>query len=106
MPGVLHYELILHNTSRDNVDHDISIFFRHEVGKIKDEFEELPAGWPGYKTINLLVKRADGLFIYAATVCRFIKRNEQWSPQDLLDLIVSNDSANNLLKRKRSEVPH
>jgi hypothetical protein len=54
---------------------------------------DLPVDWPGEETINLLVLRAHGLFIYAATVCRFIEESgEQWPPHDLLLLVLSDDS--------------
>ena len=44
------------------------------------------------------------MFIYAATVCRFIKSEEEWPPQDLLDFFVPNNSAGHLLKWKH-EIP-
>jgi hypothetical protein len=53
-----------------------------------------------------IVKRAHGLFIYAATVCHLIKRNEEWPLQELLNLFILNNSANDPLKRKRSEITH
>jgi hypothetical protein len=91
MPGILHLDLALHDVSRGTVDRDISIFFRDEFKKIRDDFTKLPVDWPGEQKISLLVRRADGLFIYAATVCRFIKDNDQWPPQDLLDLFVPDE---------------
>lgn len=99
MPGISHLDLALHDVSRGTVDRDISIFFRDEFEKIRDDFTKLPVDWPGDQKISLLVRRADGLFIYAATVCRFIKDNDQWPPQDLLDLFVPGEGPTHSLER-------
>src|SRR5436305_11883559 len=66
MPDILHRDLALHKISRTIVDKDISIFFEHELEKIRN-------GWPGKEKISVLVAKAQGLFIYAATMCRFIE---------------------------------
>ena len=63
-----------------------AIFLRDKFREIREEFEYLLANWPRDDKIKHLVERADGLFIYTATVCRFFKGNGQWLPQDLLDL--------------------
>jgi hypothetical protein len=39
MSGILHYDLLLHDVPRATVDDDISAFFRHELGEIRDEVE-------------------------------------------------------------------
>jgi hypothetical protein len=57
---------------------------------MREEFEYLPSHWPGDDRIERLVQRANGLFIYAATVCRFIKGDGQWLQQDLLDVVLPN----------------
>ena len=93
MPKILHHDLALHKISRTTLDRDISIFFRDKFREIRDDFGNLPIDWPGDQKIRLLVKQADGLFIYAATMCRFIKDDEQWPPQDLLDILVRDDDS-------------
>jgi len=93
MPRAIYHDLALHNISRAAVDHDITIFLRDEFKQIRDTFEDLPANWPGDEKIKYLVQRADGLFIYAATICRFIKGDGQWLPQKLLDLVVLDNSS-------------
>jgi hypothetical protein len=100
MPGILHHDLVLDGVSRDIVDHDISVFLRYQFTEIRNVFEDLPADWPGNEKIALLVKKSEGLFIYAATACRFVKNNGQWSPQHLLDLFIHNDSESQLQKKK------
>ena len=106
MPGILYHDLVLHDVCRAVIDHDISIFFRHMLGEIKDEFEDLSEDWPGDEKVNYLVKKADGLFIYAATVCRFIKDDEKMSPQDLLNYFVPCNVVKDSLEQPHSEIPH
>jgi hypothetical protein len=88
MPAILHHDLVLHDVPRIIVDCDISVFLRVQFREISSNSEYLPAAWPGDKTIDYLVQKADGLFIYAATVCRFIKTNDQWSPRHLLEVFL------------------
>jgi hypothetical protein len=92
MPGILHHDLVLDDVSWAAVDHDISVFFRDQFTEIRNIFEDLPANWPSDEKIALLVKKAKGLFIYAATVCRFVKNNGQWPPQDLLDFFIPSNT--------------
>ena len=63
------YRVNLHDIDADN---DISNFVRHELGEIQKERPGLDADWPGEENIEDLTQRANGLFIYAATACRFI----------------------------------
>ncbi|KAF8534356.1 WD40-repeat-containing domain protein, partial [Trichophaea hybrida] len=66
-----HQDFVLHDISQPIIQHDLTIFLRYELGIIQTE-RDLPPDWPGKGTISHLVQRAGGLFIYAATVCRFI----------------------------------
>jgi hypothetical protein len=88
----LHCNLVLHYVSRTIIDCDISVFFRQRFRKITDELEDLPTEWSGGETLVVLVQQADGLFIYATTVCRFIRGDGQWPPQKLLDLLIIPDN--------------
>jgi hypothetical protein len=100
MPGIILHDLALHDVSRDAVDHDIAIFLRDKFRKMREEFE-IPANWPGDDKIEHLVNRASGLFIYTATVCRFIEGDGWWLPQDLLDLVLP-EARPGQLSRKRN----
>lgn len=62
---------MLHNISPSVVDHDISIFLRYNLRRLGQE-HKLEAGWPEDKVIRRLVQHTSGLFIWAATACRFI----------------------------------
>jgi hypothetical protein len=96
MPGILYRDLALHQISSTIVDNDISIFFQRKLKEIRDASDDLPTDWPGKETISTLVLKARGLFLYAATVCRFIEQGgEQWPPDDLLRLFLPNESTDN-----------
>jgi len=77
MPGILHRDLVLNNVPREIIDNDISIYFRHELR----DFELSP------QIITCLTEKACGLFIWAATACRFIK-NGKLASSKRLSLIV------------------
>jgi hypothetical protein len=72
MPDAEHQDFVLHNISPSIVDHDISVFFGYKLNRIRRE-QCLDARWPGDEVIQRLIQIADGLFIWAATACRFIQ---------------------------------
>jgi hypothetical protein len=101
MQGFVYHDLVLHDIPRAAIDHDIELFFRDKFREIREDFEDLPPNWPRDDKIKHLVERADGLFIFAATVCRFIKGDGQWFPQYLLDLILPDAKSGQLPEWKR-----
>lgn len=66
MPGILHRDLVLNNVPQKVIDDDISIYFRHELRDIELSVQ----------VITRLTEKACGLFIWAATACRFIKNGK------------------------------
>jgi WD40 repeat protein len=86
MTEVIHHEEVLHQVSRSIVDHGVALFLRHEFDIItKERF--LKENWPGAEIIKELVQKADRLFIYAATVCRFIG-DRNFLPNKRLALVL------------------
>jgi hypothetical protein len=71
LPYAEHMDFVLHNISQSIIDHDISIFLEYNL-KLVTEEHHLSAGWPGKQIVEQLVHSANGLFIWAATACRFI----------------------------------
>ncbi|KAF4962175.1 hypothetical protein FSARC_9749 [Fusarium sarcochroum] len=71
---------ILHETADNIIESDLSVFIKHELLDIHSKYnrsssynnEKLPGDWPGEPTIQCLVKMSKSLFIFAATVCRFV----------------------------------
>ena len=105
MPGTIYHDLVLHDIPRAVVNQDISVFFKVKFREMSDGFEDLATDWPGDKKIDLLVQRAEGLFIYAATVCRFIKGHQQWPPQYLLSVFLPSDGSDCHHNRKH-DIPY
>lgn len=104
MPDILHHDLILHDVPRVVVDHDITVFLRVKFREIRENAEYIPVDWPGDETIDLLVKKSAGLFIYAATVCRFIKANDQASPRQLLQDFVLGEKPSSLSDQTNKKI--
>lgn len=84
-------EIILHEIAQDVVEHDLLVFLQHELAIIRNEYNRsvqeyrrLEADWPGRGKINTLVTMAIPLFIFAATVCRFLSDRRCGDPNDKL----------------------
>jgi hypothetical protein len=89
-------DLVLHDMPTQIVEHDIIVFLEDEFKKIRHDFNltvgderKLPPDWPGRPIIQSLAQMAVPLFIFAATVCRFVgdyrRRNPRARLQTVLD---------------------
>jgi hypothetical protein len=92
-------DLILHEIPSQVIENDIAIFLQHETEMIKTcwdasvpERRKLPDNWPGSDCIRLLTKRAAPLFIFAATVCRFIADRRHGNPEEQLQRFLENSA--------------
>ena len=99
LPGALHRDLSLHNIPRAMIDNDILIFFEHKLREIRNASDYLPVGWPGKEATHHLVSRSNGLFVYAAILCRFIEGDVQQSPDDLLRLLLDDNTTDSSLRQ-------
>jgi hypothetical protein len=77
-------DVSLHQISEFVIEHDITAYLRYELARIRDDYnsltfddQQLPPNWPGERDIQTLVHMSIPLFIFAATVCRFIG-DETW----------------------------
>ena len=87
-----HRDFILHQIScqtadygivnHDTVNHDVYTLLRHEFDRIR-KHHRLHKDWPGEPILDHLVCKANGLFIYASTVCLFIRHQDYYPPQRL-----------------------
>jgi hypothetical protein len=80
-------DLVLHKIPAEIVEHDIIVFLNDEFKKIRHDFNmtvgnerKLPPDWPGRPIVQSLARMAVPLFIFAATVCRFIGDRKRDSP--------------------------
>ncbi|KAF1816850.1 hypothetical protein P152DRAFT_510201 [Eremomyces bilateralis CBS 781.70] len=81
-----HQDFVLHGIEPSIVDRDISIFLRNKLGLIRRKYQ-LQADWSEESAITFLVRSSDGLFIWAATACRFIEQGGQLA-QGRLSLLL------------------
>jgi hypothetical protein len=87
-----HQDFVLHNISPSIIDSDISIFLKNNLGIIRRE-RYLAADWPGEQTIKRLVQSAGGLFIWAATACRFVSDGGLFAARRLSLILQGDNSA-------------
>jgi hypothetical protein len=82
--------LKLHEVKPEVVNNDIGLFFRMKLaGLVKNRSDcNLTEEWPSPSDIEILCKKAAGLFIYASTVVKFIA-SEIDLPTEMLTLITS-----------------
>ena len=86
MPKILHRRLDLRSIPRDVVEHDLYVFMKQKLGRIKSTSNP---DWLDEKVLVSLVQKADCLFIYAATICLFIE-NSYDAPEDCVSNILLN----------------
>jgi len=87
LSGEAYRDFILHNIPLDTVNADISTFFLQKLSPLKAK-HGLATPWPDEQTVEQLVERAAGLFIYAATTLRFI-RDGIHDPEEQLSLVLT-----------------
>jgi hypothetical protein len=102
MPPILHHDLLLDAVPRAIVDQDIRVFLGNEFSKIQDRFEKVVTNWPSEDKMELHVRRAEGLFIYASTVCLFIRSHDDWPPKKMLNMILYSVSMDGTRKTSRN----
>ena len=82
--------LRLHDVKRSLVDSDIELFFRTQltdIAKTRSDCD-FTQDWPSTSDINILCKKAAGLFIYASTVIKFVTFKSR-TPTEQLGRIIS-----------------
>ncbi|KAK6362986.1 hypothetical protein TWF730_000434 [Orbilia blumenaviensis] len=83
-------DLVLHEVPK--IQEDISTFIRHELKRTTENSEyRLPENWPEEERTQKLIDMATPLFIYAATLCRFITDNKQ-HPEQRVRLLTEHDA--------------
>ena len=88
LPGGAYQDFVLHDIPLTTVNHDISVFFQQKLSLVKAENKQLRTPWPDEQTIQRLVEKSAGLFIYAATTYRFIQ-DKAYDPEEQLALILA-----------------
>ena len=78
--------LVLHNVEPTQVDNDIRLFFKHKCFELVRGRPGLD-GWPTNEQLDLLCKRAGGLFVHAAATIKFVEKRGT-NPKKQLGLLL------------------
>lgn len=88
-------DLTLHTIPDTVVENDLRTYFNHELARIRDDYNntvsqdrKLPSTWPGLSVIEDLAQIANPLFIFAATVCRFLADRRSGAPNTKLRKVL------------------
>jgi hypothetical protein len=92
IPQAEHQDFVLHNIQPAIVNYDISLFLKHNLQIIGQEWALGPK-WPGEEVLRQLVFYASGLFIWAATACRFIREGRRFAHKRLDAILKGSSSA-------------
>jgi hypothetical protein len=87
--------LRLHEVDRSSVDGDIRLYLKTELANIHETRKDqctFPVEWPISYDIDILCKKAAGLFIHASTIIKFVSSKDD-VPTDRLDLTVGSETA-------------
>ena len=111
MSSDVHQDVVLQDIPPTIIEHDISVFLKDEFAKIRDEFNHLhptgsslPLDWPGESNIQTLTKIASPLFIFAATMCRFLG-DKRWDPQEQLAAVLEYQATSQASQLDRTYYP-
>ncbi|KAH8696020.1 hypothetical protein BGW36DRAFT_407989 [Talaromyces proteolyticus] len=85
------------------IEYDITLFLNDRFSKIRKE-RSLPLNWPGDDKIQAVTKMAVPLFIFAATVCRFVG-DRKWRPEKRLEDLLANPAVASASKMDRTYRP-
>lgn len=96
-------DFILHEVSVAVVEHDIALFLNHEFADIRESYE-LDTDWPGEAAITQLAHLAVPLFIFAATVSRYI-RDSAVHPKKQLEYFLESATANKASGMDKTYLP-
>jgi hypothetical protein len=91
IPQAEHQDFVLHDIELAIINHDISLFLQHHLGIIGQEWT-LGVSWPSEQVLRQLVTYASGLFIWAATACRFIREGKQLARRRLDRILKASSS--------------
>ncbi|KPA35358.1 vegetative incompatibility protein het-e-1, partial [Fusarium langsethiae] len=105
-------DLVLHDIPAQIVEHDIIVFLNDEFKKIRHDFNmtvgderKLPPDWPGRPTVQSLAQMAVPLFIFAATVCRFVGDSRRRNPRTRLQTVLDQGRRSHVSQLEQTYTP-
>ena len=111
MAADAHQDVVLQDIPPTTIENDISVFLKDEFTKIREEFNyirsagsSLPSDWPGESEVRTLTKIASPLFIFAATICRFVG-DKRWDPKEQLAAVLEYQATSQASQLDRTYFP-
>ncbi|OJD17129.1 hypothetical protein AJ78_02774 [Emergomyces pasteurianus Ep9510] len=84
-------DLVLHELPTPVIEHDIRTFLKDRLKKLQT-MHALSSDWPGEDITEILVRKSVPLFIFAATICRFIGDGRKHPERRLAAILQSKTS--------------
>ncbi|KAF2840255.1 HET-domain-containing protein [Patellaria atrata CBS 101060] len=103
MPDGTYKDLILQQVAKETIEHDIRLFLEYELGEIQ-QHRSLSPNWPSKTQMQALVDLAVPLFIFAATMCRYIG-DQRDNPRKRLEAILQYQSVTHISKLDKTYLP-
>ena len=103
LPKAEHQDFILHNIAPAIVDQDISKFLGYNLKIIRRECH-LASNWPCEQDIGRLIQNANGLFVWMATACRFIREGKRFAKKRLTLILEGGSSAVTEPEKRLNEI--
>lgn len=100
-----HRDLVLNELPLPVIEEDIRLFLNDKLSKIRVEESVFDIDWPGNDQIERLVKMATPLFIFAATICRFIVESGSEGPKERLQEFLSDPATASEDQMDRTYLP-
>jgi hypothetical protein len=107
----VHQDVILQDIAKDTIKYDITSFLRTEFQRIRDDYNHLhseesflPQDWPAEQNIKALSEMAVPLFIFAATVARFVG-DPRWNPKKRLAEVLKSQLNSQASKLDKTYLP-
>ncbi|CRG88389.1 hypothetical protein PISL3812_05419 [Talaromyces islandicus] len=92
VPEDVRENIELHKISQPIIKQDIATFLQYRFAQIQEQYIKngwpLPLNWSGLEAMSVLVEMAVPLFIFAATLCRFVEDSAWSDPTGQLEKVL------------------
>lgn len=77
--------------SSETNERDVKAYIHHRMAavRLQNEYLDLPSDWPGASRVDALTLRASGLFVWAATACRYVENGQD--PEERLAQLLRSE---------------
>ncbi|KAK5733279.1 hypothetical protein LTS12_026975 [Elasticomyces elasticus] len=104
------YDVVLHEIPMEMIGRDMLIYFQYTFCAVRDDYAKrqpqfpLPSHWPEPEDIRRLVDMAVPLFIFAATLCRFVAQLKEGNLRKRLASMLRETQKASLIHPDKSQL--